>query len=228
MMEKTLLLIDDSKELEASLDTLKAHMKSSESIILHPYYINPNDREFWNNEDDRVPNLNKLIQGINSTRHSMKPDLILVDHFYGADVKFNGFDVIKKLREIPKFKKCSIFIISGKREQIVRDLVMDEAEMVKSLSNIISLQIDGFFDKDFRAEAIRLLKQSKLENILPTKLRDYDGDNAVVNCFTPKYKTLTFSELADKIEGDAPEAKEILDEMFGITLSHYANINEKL
>jgi len=50
----------------------------------------------------------------------------------------------------------------------------------------------------------------------------------VINCFSPKYKTLSFSELADKIDGDDLETRRILDEMFGLTLSHYANIDEKL
>lgn len=229
-MEKALLLIDDSQDHIDVLENIKSYLLSNESINLVTKYINPNDRAFWNNEKD--PDLDKLISGIQTELKSIKPNLIIVDQFYGSNEKFKGIDVIQKLRDIPKFQKCSFIIISGRREQIIRDIFETEgisySKKVTNLAKLINLRIESFLDKDFKSEAIQYLKQSKLDEILPAKLRDYEGDNSVINCFTPKYNTVTFSELADKIEGDASEAKEILDEMFELTLSHYAIINEKL
>lgn len=229
-MEKTLLLIDDSQDHIDVLDNIKSHLRTNESIDLITKYINPNDRAFWNEERD--PDINKLIVGIQMVLKSIKPNLIIVDQFYGSNDKFKGIDVIQRLRDIPKFQKCSFIIISGRREQIIRDIFETEGlnatTKVNNLSKLINLKIDSFLDKDFKSAAIQYLKHSKLDEILPEKLRNYEGENTVINCFTPKYSTLTFSELADKIEGDAPEAKEILDEMFGLTLSHYFSIDEKL
>jgi hypothetical protein len=105
---------------------------------------------------------------------------------------------------------------------------LSDGDKVNSLAKLIYLKIDRFLDKDFKSDAIDYLKQTKLDEILPSKLREYEGENAVINQFTPKFNTLTFSELASKIESNAPETKNILDEMFDLTLSHYAIINEKL
>lgn len=229
-MEKVLLLIDDSQDHITVLDNIKSHLRSNESIDLVTKYINPNDRAFWNSEKD--PDLNILISGIQRELKTLKPNLIVVDQFYGSNEKFKGIDIIKKLREIPKFQKSYFLIISGRREQIIRDVFETEgitaSQKVTNLAKLINLKIDGFLDKDFKSEAIQYLKQSKLDEILPAKLRDFEGENSVISCFSPKYNTLTFSALADKIEGNEPDAKDILDEMFGLTLSHYISINEKL
>jgi hypothetical protein len=229
-MEKVLLLIDDSQDHISVLDNIKSHLRSNESIDLVTKYINPNDRAFWNSEKD--PDLDILISGIQRELKTLKPNLIVVDQFYGSNEKFKGIDVIQKLREIPKFQKSSFIIISGRREQIVKDIFEKEGitdfKKVNNLAKLINLKIDSFLDKDFKSEAIQYLKQSKLDEILPAKLRDFEGENTVINSFSPKYSTLTFSELADKIEGDVQDAKDILDEMFGLTLSHYVSINEKL
>jgi CheY-like chemotaxis protein len=229
-MEKTILLIDDNKEPKGVLDNIKSHLSHKESISLNANYIDPNDREYWNEERD--PDLDKLIVGIKNKLKSMKPNLIIVDQYYSGNDKFGGIDVIRKLRDIPKFQKCSIFLYSGNRQKIVREIFeaegIDGSTKIRSLAELISLRIDKFLDKNFRDEAIEVLKQTSLNDILPTKLRNYEGENAVINCFSPKYKALSFSELADKIDGDDPEARRILDEMFGLTLSHYAYINEKI
>ena len=229
-MGKVLLLIDDSQDHIGVLDNIKSHLRSNESIDLVTKYINPNDRAFWNTVKD--PDLDMLIKGIQFELKTLKPNLIVVDQFYGSNEKFKGIDVIQKLREVPKFQKCSFIIISGRREQIVRDIFEEDgitdSKKVNNLAKLINLKIDSFLDKDFKSEAIHYLKQSKLDEILPSKLRDFEGENIVINSFSPAYNTLTFSELADKIEGDAPDAKDILDELLGLTLSHYVSINEKL
>ena len=229
-MGKVLLLIDDSQDHIGVLDNIKSHLRSNESIDLVTKYINPNDRAFWNTVKD--PDLDMLIKGIQFELKTLKPNLIVVDQFYGSNEKFKGIDVIQKLREVPKFQKCSFIIISGRREQIVRDIFEEDgitdSKKVNNLAKLINLKIDSFLDKDFKSEAIHYLKQSKLDEILPSKLRDFEGENIVINSFSPAYNPLTFSELADKIEGDAPDAKDILDELLGLTLSHYVSINEKL
>jgi len=229
-MEKTILLIDDNKEPKGVLDNIKSHLSQKESITLNANYIDPNDREYWNEEKD--PDLDKLIVGIKNKLKSMKPNLIIVDQYYGGNDKFVGIDVIQKLRDIPKFQKCSFFLYSGNRNKIVREIFeakeLDENAKIKNLAKLIDLRIEKFLDKEFKDEAIKVLKRTSLNDILPTKLRNYEGENALINSFSPKYKTLSFSELADKIDGDAPEARQILDEMFGLTLSHYADINEKI
>lgn len=227
-MEKVLLLIDDSQDHLGVLDNIKSYLHSNESINLVAKYINPNDRAFWNINKD--PDLNMLIMGIQSELKTLKPNLIVVDQFYGSNENFKGIDVIQKLREIPKFKKCSFIIISGRREQIVRDIFEEEgisdSKKVNNLAKLINLKIDGFLDKDFKSEAIQYLKQSKLDEILPAKLRVFEGENTVINSFSSTHNTLTFSELADRIEND--DAEDILDELFELTLSHYVSINEKL
>ncbi len=229
-MERAVLLIDDGKEQKQVLKNIKTHLNVSESINLTTRFINPNDREFWDEFKD--PDINKLIEGINKELRSIKPSLVVVDQFYSGNDKFKGLDVIERLRTISKFKNCSIFLISGKRDAIIREIftsvTFSDTEKVNKLAKIIGFKIDRFLDKNFKDEAIKLLKKSNLEAILPTKLRNYEGENAVINNFSPKYNTLTFEELAGKIEDSDEEVPRILDEIFDLTLSHYVKINEKL
>ena len=229
-MEKSLLLIDDSKDHIGVLDNIKNHLYRNETISLTTKYINPNDRKYLDEELD--PDIDKLINGIKNKLFSIKPNLIVVDQYYSGNEKYKGIDVIENLRNIPKFKKCSIFLISGKRDKIVKEIFSNEkitdSDKVKQLAKLINLKITSFLDKDFKDEAINILKQLKIEEILPTKLRSYEGDNAIINKFSPCYSTITFSELADKIENSHPESITILDEIFDLTISHYVKINEKL
>jgi len=229
-MERTLLLIDDRKEHLSVLDNIKSNLKTNRSINLSTKYLNPNDQKFWNNQKD--PDISKVIEGIKIKLSSLKPNLILVDQYYSDNDFFKGIDIIEKLRSIPKFKECPIFIISGNRDKIVKEIFENEGDKekdkVNNLAKLINLKINRFLDKDFKGEAIEELSKVKIDDILPTKLRDYEGENVVINRFSPKYKTLTFTELAEKIENNDSETVDILDEIFELTLAHYVGINEKL
>ncbi len=229
-MDKALLLIDDGHDHLRVLDNIAKHLLRKESINLTTKYIDPNNREYLTEEHD--PSIEKLIQGIIDKLKSIKPDLIVVDQFYSGNKDYKGLDVIEELRKINKFKKCDFFLISGKRNAIVRDIFVDtensDETKVKHLAKIIDLKINSFLDKNFKDEAISLLKKRNLNEILPSKLRDYEGENNTFHRFSPQYGSLTFEELADMIEGDDTEVSEILDEIFNLTLSHYSNINEKL
>lgn len=229
-MDKALLLIDDGHDHLRVLDNIANHLLRNESINLTTKYIDPNNRKYLDEEQD--PSIQKLIEGIKEKLDSIKPDLIVVDQFYSGNNDYKGLDVIEELRKINKFKKCEFFLISGKRNAIVRDIFAapgdtDETK-VKRLAKIIDLKITSFLDKNFKDEAIGLLKKRNLNEILPSKLRNYEGENKSIHRFSPKYSKLKFEELADMIEGDSIEVSEILDEMFDLTLSHYSNINEKL
>ncbi len=229
-MERTLLLIDDRQEHLSVLDNIKSNLRSNRSINLSTKYLNPNDRKFWN--ENRDPDIAKVIEGIKSKLSSLKPNLILVDQYYSDNIFFKGTDIIQQLRNIPKFKECPIFIISGSRNKIVKDIFENEgdhqSDTVSNLAKLINLRINKFLDKEFKGEAIEELSKVKVDDILPTKLRNYEGENAIINRFSPRYQTLTFTELADKIENYDLETGAILDEMFELTLSHYVSINEKL
>lgn len=229
-MERAILLIDDGKEQKQVLQNIKTHLNANESINLTTRFINPNDREYWDESKD--PDIDKLIAGINKELSSIKPSLVVVDQFYSGNDKFKGLDVIEKLRSVSKFKKCSMFLISGKRDAIIREIFTSDTfsdnQKVNQLAKIIGFKIDSFLDKNFKDEAIKLLKKTNLDEILPTKLRNFEGEGAVINKFSPKYDTLTFEELASKIEDSDKEVPGILDEIFELTLSHYVKINEKL
>jgi CheY-like chemotaxis protein len=230
-MEKTLLLIDDSPDQKGVLENLSEHLRVREGINISNFYINPNDRPFLNDQKD--PDLEKLIQGITQQLIGKKPDLIIVDLYYSDNELFDGLLVIEKLRLITKFRNCKIFLISGKREKVIRDIFENEKkdtkEKVKNLAKIIDFRIEKFLDKNFKDEAIESLKRKNIDNILPSKLRDFEKENEIkINLFSPRFKTLTLEELAEKIESNDPEASQILNEMFELTLSHYINIDEGL
>lgn len=229
-MEKALLLIDDGRDHLSVLNNIKAHLKREEGISLTTKYVNPNNRTYLNQDQD--PDITILVNGIIQKLKSIKPDLIIVDQFYSGNDDFQGLDVIRELRQVNKFKQCDFFLISGKRDAIVRDIFTrnsnTDSEKVKKLAKIIELKINSFLDKNFKSEAISLLKQKGLDNILPQKLRSYEDDNAVINSFSPKFSQLTFEKLAEIIEGKEEKASDILDEMFDLTLSHYIKVNEKL
>ena len=96
-MEKTLLLIDDSPEQKTVLENLAEHLRTKEGINVLTLYINPNEREYLNEEKD--PDLDKLVAGISEKLKGLRPNLIVVDHYYG-DSSFTGLHVIEKLRPI--------------------------------------------------------------------------------------------------------------------------------
>jgi len=164
-MEKSILLVDDGVEHIQTLESIKSYLSENESTTLVTKYINPNDREFL--DDDLYPDLGKLIRGILTKLHSIKPNLIVVDQYYSDNIRYKGLEVVEKLREISKFQKCSIFIISGNRKKIVKEIFegdLEESEKVNRLAKLINLKIDGFLDKDFKDEAIKQLKQRKLRD----------------------------------------------------------------
>jgi hypothetical protein len=229
-MEKALLLIDDTKEYVGVLENISKHLYRRESINVTTKYLNPNSREFF--DENKDPSISKVLAGISKKLSSLKPSLIIVDQYYSGNDNFNGLKVIEELRKISKFKSCPIFLISGKRDKIVRDIFNSEGangkEKVKLLSKIISFKIDQFLDKNFKDEAIQLLKENNITDILPTKLREYENENAHINIFSPKFRTLSFSDLADLIENNHPDSVSILNEIFDMSLAHYISLNENL
>lgn len=227
-MEKSLLLVDDSADHIAVLENISNHLREKEGINLSTYYLNPNDRVFWDEEKD--PDLDLLVQGVKKELSTILPSLIVVDYYYsGAD--FNGLNLIEKLRESSKFRKSPIFLISGRREAIVREIFakeIKESRKVAELSKILKLRIEQFLDKSFKNEAIEVLKRISVSDSLPEKLREYEDKMVNLHLFSPRYRKLSVEELADMIDSDSDQAHEILNELFDLTLNHYINIDGKL
>jgi CheY-like chemotaxis protein len=225
-MEKTLLLIDDSPEQKTALESLAEHLRTNDHIKVHTIFVDPNEREYL--DDQQNPDLDKLILGIASKLIGLKPNLIVVDQYYG-DSSFTGLDVIEKLRSIDKFKKCKIFLISGKRAQIISEVFEgnnSSTEKISKLAKIIDLKIEKFLDKEFKSEAIQSLKTRELNDLLLSKLRE--ADNGKIHVFNPTYNTLDLDQLANLIDANSPRAQEILNEIFDLTLSHYIKFDENL
>ena len=229
-MEKTLLLVDDSREQKEVLDNLAEYVRRNEGINVLNLYIDPNDRPFLDDSSD--PDLDKLINGIKDKTSTLRPALIIVDQYYSGNDKYQGLDVIERLRTVPKFRNCQLFLISGNRDRIIREIFENDGtphEKVKKLAKLLMLGIDRFLDKNFRDEAIDILKRKSIQEILPARLREFEKDKDVkLNLFTPKYKALPMAELADMIDGNHIEAPHILNEMIELTLAHYQRIDENL
>lgn len=228
MMEKALLLVDDSKDHLGTLEQIKNKIKQ-EFINLTVKHIDPIHKDYWN--EDKNPTIEKVLKGIEDKLKGIKPNLIIVDQFYSDVPTFKGIDIIERLRKMPKFKKCTIFLISGKRKKIVQDVFDDkktDKDKVNKLAKLINLKIDSFLDKDFKSEAIRILKQRNINEIFPSKLRNYENDDLKIHTFPPKSKSYTLEDLADKIENDDDEVNDILNEMFDMMLAYYTKIDEKL
>ncbi len=225
-MEKIVLLIDDTLSQKDVLKGLVDKIRRNEGINVIGHFINPNNREFWN--DDKDPTIDKLIEGITSKLTDSSVDLIIVDQFY-SDIPFKGTDVIEKLRAIPKFKSSEVFLYSGNRKKIVRNILTDideDEKKVSALAKLINLKISQFLDKDFESEAIRNLKRVRLNNVLPAKLRNIEDGQ--IQVFSPRYQEVSMGQLADMIESNDPQAENILNEIFDLTLSHYIKLNEGL
>ncbi|RED91642.1 response regulator [Marinoscillum furvescens] len=226
-MDKTLLLIDDEPIQKVVLENLAEHLRTKEGINVLTLYVDPNEREYLNEDQDH--DLDKLVTGISGKLKGLRPDLIVVDQYYG-EAPFTGLDVIEELRSLNKFSKSSIFLISGKRDQIVREVFeaknIATEKKVKKLAKIVNYGIEKFLDKEFKNEAIESLKTRDLKDILPSKLREIDDGR--IHVLNPKYKELTMDQLADLIDASDSEAQIIINEMFELTLSHYVKLNESL
>lgn len=226
-MEKTILLIDDSREQKAVLESIAEYLRQREGLNVLTLYIDPNERDYL--DENKDPDIDKLVYGALEKLRGLRPNLIVVDHYYG-DSSFTGIDVIEKLRNQRKLKKCTIFLISGKRDKIVREIFenkdIDTNEKVRKLAKIIDYRIEKFLDKDFKSEAIEILKNHNISDILPAKLREVD--DGIIHLFSPTYRELTMEQLADIIESDEIDSHSIINEMLDLTLSHYVKINEEL
>jgi|GEM_PF-5430880 hypothetical protein len=224
-MEKALLLIDDSREHVGVLTNITNYLKTNEGLVVDNFYLNPMDRPFCDSELN--PNIDALIVGAVKKMEANMPALIIVDQYYG-DASFNGLQVIERLRGIPKFKNCPVFLISGKRESIVREIFdgkEKDGDKVKSLSKIITLGISQFLDKTFRDEAINTLKKRDISVLLPKKLREYEPHDAKIQKLSAPFSKLTMSELADMMDSGAKETALLLDEMIELMLAFYVKID---
>lgn len=226
-MEKAIVLIDDTQTQKAVLENLINHLRRKEGINALGQFINPIDKEYWNDAKD--PDFEKLISGINGKLVGIKPDLIVIDQYYSG-VSFKGLDIIKALRAIRRFKRTKIFLYSGNRDRIIREIFAEDSlssdDKIKRLVQLIGYQITQFLDKDFKDEAIRVLKNVDFKDALINKLRTVE--NGKIHLFSPEYRNLTLEELANKIEAEDQDAPKILDEIFALTVSHYVKIDEGL
>ncbi|WP_111672696.1 hypothetical protein [Algoriphagus litoralis] len=226
-MEKTILLVDDTISQKDVLNDLIKNIRRSEGINVIGHFVNPNNRNFWN--DNKDPDIDKLTAGIAFKFTDSIADLIIIDQYY-SDLTFNGLDLISKLRNIPKFKNSEIFLYSGKRDVIVKEIFnnqsLSDAMKVANLAKLINLRISQFLDKDFRSEALRSLKKVKLDNILPGKLRNVEEGK--IQSFSPRYREIPMGQLADMIESNDMDSGNILSEIFDLTIAHYVKLNEGL
>lgn len=228
-MNRIVVLIDDEPTVAGGLDIIKENLKRK-NIDVISHYINPIDDDFCNDDDD--PILIKVIDGIKSCLKGVQPNLFIIDLSYSGGSEFDGLDLIESLRDLKKFKNTPILLSSGKRKAVVKKIFgnedLTEIEKVNELAKLIDYKIDGFIEKNYKDEAIKLLQKVKIDDLLPSKLRNFECETANINIFSPILNTLTFSELADEIEGNEPIATEILNEMLDMTLSNYVEIDEKL
>lgn len=231
-MERALLLIDDESSTLRQVLTNVCDTLKRDNIIVKHFDINPLDRKFYDLKSD--PDIDLVVEAAFVAVKNYKVGLVIVDHYY-SDASFNGLAIINKLRENKKFKSCPIFLTSGKRDRIVADIFDTSSktreDKVQELSKLISNNITRFLDKNFKDEAIESLKRPTLEEILPIKLREFENvgsSSKKLQLFDPKRRSITYGELADKIESNDPESRRILDEIFDLTLSHYSTIDEKL
>lgn len=229
-MTKGLLLIDDGTEHIGVLTNISDYLRANEQIDISTFHINPLDQPYW--DENRDPSMGNVISAVKNKLSTYSPGLIIVDQYYSDVTSFDGILLISKPREISKFKTCPIFLISGKRDKIVRDIFSDndksDRDKVNELSKIIGYGINRFLDKTFRDEAIEVLKNKDLNSVFPEKLREYENQDLKIKRFTPKYSEITLSELADYISSGNSEAFNILEEMFELTLSYYVNVNDDL
>lgn len=226
-MTKGVLLIDDSQDHTGVLTNISDHLRANESIYITTRYINPIAKPYW--DENKDPSLENVLTAIKSAFTTLSPGLIIVDQYYSDTNNFDGLHLISKLREVAKFKTCPIFLISGKRDKIVRDIFTNvdksESDKVNELSKIIGYGISRFLDKSFKDEAIEVLKHRNLNEILPAKLREYENQGVKIRKFTPRFAEITLQQLADHIDSNSSEASAILEEMFELTLAYYAKID---
>ncbi|RWY47476.1 hypothetical protein [Mucilaginibacter gilvus] len=229
-MTKGLLLIDDSQDHTGVLTNISDHLRANEHINITTRYINPIAKPYW--DDNKDPNVDNVLAAIRTEFLTLSPGLIIVDQYYSDTTSFDGIYLISKLREIPKFKTCPIFLISGKRDKIVRDIFTNgdktETDKVNELSKIIGYGISRFLDKSFKDEAIEILKHRNLNDIFPAKLREYELQEIKIKKFSPKFSEFSLQQLADHIDSNSSDASSILEEMFELTLAHYAKIDAGL
>ncbi len=223
MEDRVIIVIDDNDQTKDVDEKIVQNLKR-DGILVKSIIINPNTREFFNDNSDI--DLEKLIEGVKQRAAGHHIDLVACDYELGEE-HVNGFTVIEKLRE-ERFKKCPIILYSGKEDKVIADIFnspKSDADKKQRLTKLIKCRIAKFVDRTgYTSEVIGNLKKANITSILLRKLKEHES-KTITSIESLSQHNL--GEMAEKIENNQLD-EQLITEIVELTLAHYISIDENI
>lgn len=226
--EKCILVIDD-KPQSAVIKGIKS--KYMNDFDLDFIDIRTNDAKLKKNDSEDL-DVEKLRTEIESRIKGKHIDIALTDFDLECPY-FTGLDAVHMVHSFRN--NVNFFIYSGNWNKVIKSIVGAEypkasiEELVSGINKLIKAKIvDCVGRTDYQEILIDYLRNSNGNNIehrLSTLLRAH-GELKFESCF-PKFKGMTFNEIADMIDGHSDaRTNEWIEALLTQTIAYLVKVNK--
>lgn len=229
MVEKKILVIDDQSQ-DTLWEDIQRALKRECKIDLSYKQINPLRIESI--EGDNLPTLEEVGSEVDLVLESDYYSLAAVDYSYGVDCSFNGWGIIKRIRQV--YPKLQIALYTGEPKRVIGDILKhykknDAGEPTDEIEQLMKSNIAAFLSRgaDLKSEFIKLLKRRNFEDLLFTKL----GQHRDLKVKAPELRIhgKSLSEIASVLQRESAAGRypedtwldEILDELIAYLTKIY-------
>jgi len=226
--QRCILLIDDKDQSDVA-DSIKLQLKND--FDLDFVLIRTAASELKKDEEEDL-DLTKLKAAIEASIKNKNIYIALTDFDLASDC-INGLGVVRMVREFRP--KLNFLIYSGNWDDVIRTVVGKDYkqastdELVGGINNLIHDNIVNCIGRtEYKTDLIEYLKKNKgdsIEHRLSTLLRTH-GELKFESCF-PKFKGLTFNEIADIIDNHSDaRTDEWIETVLTQTIAYLVKVNQ--
>ena len=226
--QRCILLIDDKDQSDVA-DSIKLQLKND--FDLDFVLIRTAASELKKDEEEDL-DLTKLKAAIEASIKNKNIYIALTDFDLASDC-INGLGVVRMVREFRP--KLNFLIYSGNWDDVIRTVVGKDYkqastdELVGGINNLIHDNIVNCIGRtEYKTDLIEYLKKTKgdsIEHRLSTLLRTH-GELKFESCF-PKFKGLTFNEIADIIDNHSDaRTDEWIETVLTQTIAYLVKVNQ--
>lgn len=221
-------MIDDKDQSDVA-DSIKLQLKND--FDLDFVLIRTAASELKKDEEEDL-DLTKLKAAIEASIKNKNIYIALTDFDLASDC-INGLGVVRMVREFRP--KLNFLIYSGNWDDVIRTVVGKDYkqastdELVGGINNLIHDNIVNCIGRtEYKTDLIEYLKKNKgdsIEHRLSTLLRTH-GELKFESCF-PKFKGLTFNEIADIIDNHSDaRTDEWIETVLTQTIAYLVKVNQ--
>jgi hypothetical protein len=223
MEDKAYIVIDDESQTERMTNKIDKII-SQDGYNIKSIYINPNDRDFWDNEKNL--DLLKMISRIKELSRTHHINVIACDYNYSGN-KFNGMHVIYELRN--SHFVCPVILYSGREADVANGILntaLDTNEKkVRYLEMLLKCRVDRFLQRDYYYDIVieYLKKYYNYKDTVIKKMEEYP--DTIVKFDSGFFEDKTFSEIVKEIKKDTLQGNKFVAEILELAIANFAELN---